>query len=42
MHLVYDIDTISANLRRDADLIHKGLDILHTIVRGSIKLMNAI
>ena len=42
MDLVYDIDTIPAYLRRDTDLIHKGLDILNSIVGRGIKLMDTV
>ena len=42
VHLVDDIDAIPAYLRRDTDLIHKGLDVFHSVVGSRIKFMYAI
>ena len=42
MHLIYNIYTISSNLRRYAHLVHEGLYILYTIIRRSIKFMDAV
>ena len=38
MYLVDDKHFVSAKLRRDACLLHQGLDMLHRVVRGGIKL----
>ena len=38
MHLVDDEHLILAQLRRDARLLHQRLDMLHGVVRGSVKL----
>ena len=42
MDLVYDVDAVSADLRRYADLVHKCLDVLDSVVGRCIKFMNAI
>ena len=42
VHLVDDIDAVSAHLRRYAHLVHQSLDILDTIVGSGIKFMNTI
>ena len=42
MDLVDDIDTVASYLRRYTYLVHKGLDILDTIVRSCIELVNAV
>ena len=42
MHLVYDIDTVFAHLRRHPDLVHKGLDVFHSVVGCGIELVYAI
>ena len=38
VHLVNDKHLVLSCLRRDACLLHQGLDMLHTIVGGCIKL----
>ena len=42
MHLVDDIDAVLSHLRRDADLVHEGLDVLDSVVGCGIELMDAI
>jgi hypothetical protein len=42
MNLIDDIYAISSHLRRYAHLLHQCLDILHTIVGCSIKLVDTI
>ena len=42
MHLVDDIDTVSAHLRRYPHLIHQSLDVIHTVVGCGIKLMDTV
>ena len=42
VHLVDDIDAVPAYLRRDTDLIHKGLDVFHSVVGSRIKFMYAM
>jgi hypothetical protein len=42
MDLIDDIDTVASYLRWYTDLVHKGLDILDTIVRSCIELVNAV
>ena len=40
--LINDINAVSSHLRRYAYLVHKGLDVIHAIVRGRVQLMYAI
>ena len=42
MDLIDDIDAVFAHLRRDLDLVHQRLDVLHAVVRGRIHLMDAV
>ena len=42
VHLVDDIDTVPADLRRNLDLVHQCLDVVHTVVGGGIQLVDAI
>ena len=42
MHLVDDIYAIAAYLRRYAHLLHQCLDVLYTVIRRSIKLVDAV
>ena len=42
MDLVDDIDTVPADLRRNLDLVHQCLDVVHTVVGGGIQLVDAI
>ena len=40
--LIYDIDAVAANLRRNAHLVGEGTDVLHRVVAGGIQLMDAV
>ena len=42
MNLVHDEDAVLANLRGDVNLVYKHLDVVHTVVGGRIKFMDAI
>ena len=42
MDLIDDVHAVPSDLRRDAHLIHQGLDIFDAIVRCCIQLVNAI
>ena len=42
VHLVDDVYAVLAYLRRYADLIHQGLDVLNSVIRRGIKLMDAV
>ena len=42
VHLVDDIDTVPADLRRNLDLVHQCLDVVHTVVGGGIQFVDAI
>jgi hypothetical protein len=42
MNLIDDEHTVFPNLRRNLHLVHQYLDILDTIVRSRIKLVNAV
>ena len=42
MDLIDDIDAVPAHLRRNLYLVHKGLYVLHTVIRGRIQFVNAI
>ena len=42
MDLIYDVDAVPSHLRRNLHLIHKPLDVVHTVVGRRVKLVNAI
>ena len=42
MDLIDDIDAVPAHLGRDLHLVHQGLDVIHTVVRRRIQLVDAI
>ena len=42
MHLVDDIHAVLAHLRRYADLVHQGLDVLDTVVGCRVKLVDTV
>ena len=42
MYLVDYVDAVFPDLRRYPDLLHKGLDVIYTVVGGCIKLVYAV
>ena len=42
VHLIDDIHAVSSHLRRYAHLLHQRLDVLHTVVRSGVKLVDAV
>ena len=42
VHLVDDIHTVLSDLWRYADLVHKGLDVIYTVVRCGIKFVDTV
>ena len=42
VYLIDDIDAVSSYLWRYAYLLHQGLDVLYTVIRSGIKLVNTI
>ncbi len=42
VYLVDDEHLVLAHLRRDAGLLHQGLDVVHTIVAGGVQLKDVV
>ena len=42
VHLIYDIDAVTAHLRRYLHLVQQGLDVVYAIVGGGIQLVYAV
>ena len=42
VNLVYDIHAVASDLRRNLDLVHQGLDVVHSVVGCCIQLAYAV